>query len=107
MTDIDTYLAAVKERAEKACNMRSDDFGHSTQDLLEWESRELDAFVATHVPTLLAIIADCREELRKAEAVLNTVFSDDALWTSHGCPRIGGWDAIAEKWKGRGDGKAQ
>lgn len=133
MTPLDTYLAAVKERAEKATpgwragrpdmqsftiggipykDMYCDEISDSREAATVYGENsiadsQLFAASRTDVPALLAIIADCREELRKAEEHKTQHAQgcfDMRCWDCRAYAKhegFRGWDAIAEKWKGR------
>lgn len=105
-TVLDSYLAAVKGRADLGRNLL-----HMNEELRLLQDREVslavDEVIWDDVPALLEIIAGCREEMRKAEAVLDDeagLIADEAKYVAFLRRRqIGyrGWDAIAEKWEKR------
>lgn len=56
MTTLPALLKELKERVDKAANMRSDDFGHDCSKLAEWESSELQVYAWETIPRLIAAL---------------------------------------------------
>lgn len=63
MTSIAAALAKIKERAEKANSMRSDDFGHDCDALLRAESDALHTLAGVDIPALISVIETLSEAL--------------------------------------------
>ena len=70
-----TRIQEIKERANDV--RRSDDFGHSTQDLLHWESQQL-TIVQNDIADLLAVVEVYEDCLTKIEVELGE--DDDNIY---------------------------
>ena len=70
-----TRIQQIKERANDV--RRSDDFGHSTQDLLHWESQQL-TIVQNDIADLLAVVEVYEDCLTKIEVELGE--DDDNIY---------------------------
>ena len=87
-----TRIQQIKERANDV--RRSDDFGHSTQDLLHWESQQL-TIVQNDIADLLAVVEVYEDCLTKIEVELGE--DDDNIYIAEAREALTKAQAILDK----------